>query len=104
VLMRSRRKKRCGNGGACGKHGKPTRVFHPSHSSLGISPAQRDSHTPTATAIVLSSPNQNQNPRKEVGRCAASASSFHDHSALESKTAFMIILGLENAVSPASVR
>jgi len=76
-------------------------VFHAFHSSLGISQAQRDSHIPTATAITFLSPTQNQNSRKEVGRCAASSSSFHDHSALESKTAFMIILGLENAPFPA---
>jgi hypothetical protein len=51
-----------------------------------------------AEAILLLFPTQNQKTRKEVGRCAASSPlSFHDHSALELKTAFMIILGLENA-------
>jgi hypothetical protein len=77
-----------------------TRVSHPSHNSLGISQTPRDSHIPTAAATVPLSQtqNQNQNQRKEVGRCAASSSSqFHDHPALESETAFMIIRGLENA-------
>jgi hypothetical protein len=75
-----------------------TRVSRPSHNSLGISQTQRDSHIPTAAATVPSFPNQNQKSNKKVGRCAASSSSpFHDHPALESKTAFMIILGLENA-------
>jgi hypothetical protein len=49
-------------------------------------------------ATVPSFPTQNQKSNKKVGRCAASSSSpFRDHPALESKTAFMIIPGLENA-------
>jgi len=77
-----------------------TLVFHTSLSSLGIAQNPRDSHIPTAAAILLLFPTQNQKTRKEVGRCAASSPlSFHDHSALELKTAFMIILGLENAVA-----
>jgi hypothetical protein len=94
--MKSGREQRCGNGGAVESMENHTPVFHPSHNSLGISQTPRDSHIPTAAATVPSS--QTQNQRKEVGRCAASSSSqFHDHPALESETAFMIIPGLENA-------
>ena len=48
---------------------------------------------------------RNQNPRKEVGRCAASSSFiFQDHSVLEPDSDFRIILGLENAPLTASRR
>jgi len=98
VFLTGSRENRCGNGGAEGSVENQTLVFHTSLSSLGIAQNPRDSHIPTAAAILLLFPTQNQKTRKEVGRCAASSPlSFHDHSALELKTAFMIILGLENA-------
>jgi hypothetical protein len=59
---------------------------------------KRYGNDPTAAAIAPLSPVQNQNSRKEVGRCAPSSTSpFHDHPVCESNTAFLIILGLENA-------
>jgi hypothetical protein len=89
---------RCGNGGAVESMENQSPVFHTSHSSLGIAQTPRDSHIPTATAVPLFSPTQDPKTGKEVGRCAASSSPiFHDLSGLELKTAFMIILGLENA-------
>ena len=76
-------------------------VSHPLLHPLGIPQNPRDSHIPTATTTGHSPDTENQKPRKENGRCAASSDSpFHDHSALESKTDFMIIRGLENAQWP----
>jgi hypothetical protein len=73
-------------------------VFHPFLRPLEIPQNPRDSHIPTATTAGHSPHTQNPKTRKEIGRCAASSDSpFHDHSALESKTDFMIIRGLENA-------
>jgi hypothetical protein len=101
VLLTGKGENRCGNGGAVESVENQTPVSHASHNSLGIAQTPRDSHIPTAPAILPLFPNQNQKTRKEVGRCAASLSpSFHDHSALELKTAFMIILRLENAPRP----
>jgi hypothetical protein len=98
VLLTERRENRCGNGGVVESMENQTPVSHTSHNSLGIAQTPRDSHIPTATAAPLLSSKQNPKTGKEVGRCAASSSpAFHDHSALESKTALMIILGLENA-------
>jgi len=98
LLTGGSEKDRCGNGGVVESMENQTPVSHTSHNSLGIARTLRDSHIPTATAVLLLFPTQNQKTGKEVGRCAAfSSPTFHDHSALELKIVFMIILGLENA-------
>jgi hypothetical protein len=99
VLLTGSVENRCGNGGVAESMENQTPVFHTSHNSLGIAQTPRNSHIPTATTILLLSPTRNKKTGKDVGRYAASSSpTFHDHSALELKIAFMIILGLENAV------
>jgi len=101
LLTGGSEKDRCGNGGVVESMENQTPVSHTSHNSLGIARTLRDSHIPTATAVLLLFPTQNQKTGKEVGRCAAfSSPTFHDHSALELKIVFMIILGLENAGDP----
>jgi hypothetical protein len=73
-------------------------VFTGFHSTLGIRQTAPDSHIPTATAAVAPFSIRKEKNRKEVGRCAASASgSFSGSPCIGNVSHFRIIRRLENA-------